>query len=181
MVDQDQVTMQTGRTVSVEEARRILEVDPIVERYGTWAVTEYGVECLTSRCSISKDELYERDWEKRLVSWDRGFWADPVDVQRALAAGREHFRRVARVPKATTNPLPAQERHKRRPSLSTALRFAVLKRDNYRCQLCGKTANEGVQLDIDHKIALANGGSNYMDNLWVLCSPCNHGKGVDDL
>jgi len=58
-----------------------------------------------------------------------------------------------------------------------ALRFAILKRDGYRCQLCGRSAkNHGVVLEVDHKIARAKGGADKPSNLWTLCFDCNRGK-----
>lgn len=61
------------------------------------------------------------------------------------------------------------------------LRFAILKRDNYRCQLCGATAQDGVKLEVDHKHPKSRGGPATMENLWTLCYPCNHGKSADSL
>lgn len=60
--------------------------------------------------------------------------------------------------------------------LTPKQRFIVLKRDNYRCQLCGTTAQDGVRLEIDHKIPRAKGGGNELSNLWTLCWDCNRGK-----
>lgn len=60
-------------------------------------------------------------------------------------------------------------------------RFEILKRDNYRCQLCGRNAQDNVKLHIDHKIPLAKGGTNRKDNLWVLCIDCNKGKWIRNL
>ena len=62
-----------------------------------------------------------------------------------------------------------------------ALRFRILKRDGYRCQLCGRTAQDGVKLEIDHKIARSKGGDDTEGNLWVLCFDCNRGKRDADL
>lgn len=57
-----------------------------------------------------------------------------------------------------------------------SLRFSILKRDKYRCQLCGRGAIDGVVLEIDHKVARANGGTDTPTNLWTLCFDCNRGK-----
>jgi 5-methylcytosine-specific restriction endonuclease McrA len=61
-----------------------------------------------------------------------------------------------------------------------ALRFATLKRDKYRCRLCGTAAEDGdhVRLEVDHRIARFNGGTNDPGNLWTLCFACNRGKGI---
>ena len=63
-----------------------------------------------------------------------------------------------------------------RESISKSRRFAILKRDDYRCQLCGQSQADGAKLHVDHRTALANGGSNEDDNLWTLCDTCNLGK-----
>lgn len=68
-----------------------------------------------------------------------------------------------------------------RSPLPVSLRFDVLQRDEYKCCICGTTAKEGSKLEIDHKIAVAKGGSNLAENLWTLCFDCNRGKGVKPL
>ena len=54
------------------------------------------------------------------------------------------------------------------------VRKAVLIRDNYRCVKCGSQKN----LQFDHIVAVANGGSNEEANVQILCSVCNWEKGV---
>lgn len=49
----------------------------------------------------------------------------------------------------------------------------VGRRDSFRCQGCGTSDN----LQIDHKIPLDYDGSNDLDNLQLLCGPCNSRKG----
>ena len=63
------------------------------------------------------------------------------------------------------------KKHKR-----TYDRFSILKRYDYRCQLCGATAQDGAKLEIDHIIPKSKGGTNDEDNLWVLCKECNSSK-----
>ena len=63
-----------------------------------------------------------------------------------------------------------------RESISKSRRFAILKRDGYKCQLCGRSQDDGVKLHIDHRVPHAKGGSNEDDNLWALCEDCNLGK-----
>ena len=62
----------------------------------------------------------------------------------------------------------------KREHIPKAVRDAVFKRDNYRCVKCGSTRN----LEIDHKVSLANGGTNHIDNLQTHCQDCNRRKGV---
>jgi hypothetical protein len=60
-----------------------------------------------------------------------------------------------------------------RKGLSVRKRFFVFKRDRYRCRMCGAT---GVELEVDHIVPVADGGSDALDNLQTLCFKCNRGK-----
>jgi hypothetical protein len=61
---------------------------------------------------------------------------------------------------------------------SKRLRFEVLKRDGYKCILCGASPkeNESTRLEIDHIVPFSKGGATRIDNLQVLCFACNRGK-----
>ena len=48
---------------------------------------------------------------------------------------------------------------------------AVLSRDKYTCQICGK---KQVKFEVHHIIPKSQGGSNRMENLTTLCSECHH-------
>ena len=67
-----------------------------------------------------------------------------------------------------------------RKSLSKQTRFNILFRDDFKCQICGKSKKDDprVKLEIDHKEAFALGGEETPDNLWTLCFECNRGKGI---
>jgi len=67
----------------------------------------------------------------------------------------------------------------RRP-LSKKVRFDVFKRDVFTCQYCGQRP-PAVVLEIDHIVALANGGADTDDNLMTACFDCNRGKGAGSL
>ena len=64
----------------------------------------------------------------------------------------------------------------KRKAIKPSIRFKVMKRDNYRCQLCGALASEGATLEIDHIVPISKGGNNDEENLQVLCRDCNSGK-----
>jgi hypothetical protein len=71
---------------------------------------------------------------------------------------------------------PTKQRPKpKRKAISKKLRFLVLQRDGFQCCLCGKTAKE-TKLEVDHKIPVAKGGTDSLNNLWTLCIDCNRGK-----
>lgn len=61
--------------------------------------------------------------------------------------------------------------------VSGRLRAQVLDLANGRCQMCGRTIfDDGIKLQIDHKIPQAWGGLTVIENLWALCEDCNNGK-----
>lgn len=68
-----------------------------------------------------------------------------------------------------------------RVSVPKRMRFRVMRRDGFRCQLCGLGQQDGVKLEVDHKVPVAKGGKTDERNLWTLCHPCNNGKSDGDL
>lgn len=68
-------------------------------------------------------------------------------------------------------------------ALPAALRYYVMQRDGFRCQLCGVSPHDGhgFTLEVDHKVSRAHGGKDDPDNLLTLCDLCNSGKGMQDL
>jgi diadenosine tetraphosphate (Ap4A) HIT family hydrolase len=55
------------------------------------------------------------------------------------------------------------------------LRYEVLKRAKFRCELCGVSAEERA-LEVDHIVPRARGGADDEDNLQALCYSCNATK-----
>jgi hypothetical protein len=68
----------------------------------------------------------------------------------------------------------------RRKPLSRTTRFEVFKRDDFTCQYCGRHPPE-VLLEVDHVIAVAEGGDDSEGNLITACADCNRGKGARSL
>ena len=52
-------------------------------------------------------------------------------------------------------------------------REAILVRDKYTCQACGLVTSE---LEVDHIVNVARGGSDDEANLQALCVPCHQAK-----
>ena len=63
-----------------------------------------------------------------------------------------------------------------RAIITDDMRYNVLRRDGFRCRICGATANDGVKLEVDHIIPVSKGGKSTYDNLQTLCERCNRGK-----
>ena len=63
-----------------------------------------------------------------------------------------------------------------RKIMSHSLRYDIMKRDGFRCVLCGRSANNHVTLHGDHILPVSKGGKTEYSNLRTLCSDCNMGK-----
>lgn len=50
---------------------------------------------------------------------------------------------------------------------------AIFRRDNYKCVVCGRGREDGVEICADHKIPKDKGGSNTIDNGQTLCAEHN--------
>jgi len=59
------------------------------------------------------------------------------------------------------------------------LKYAILKRDGFRCRICGRSAKEQAVLTLDHLQPLSKGGDWTTSNLITLCRSCNEGKDND--
>ncbi len=77
-----------------------------------------------------------------------------------------------RVDRETYEILAAGERS----VLTDSLRYDILKRDGFRCVLCGMSSKDGAILHVDHIVPIAKGGRTEPSNLRTLCERCNLGK-----
>jgi hypothetical protein len=108
---------------------------------------------------------------------DQFWWEDEglnADEVRTLIEARR-MRERARIERARA--LVAQSLNpseSRRGGISDDVKTLVWKRDSGRCQSCGST----IELQFDHIIPVALGGSNEAENLQILCGPCNRRKGA---
>lgn len=116
-----------------------------------------------------------RDYEKKLSDMRNKFDRDIDEFDREVAELFSYFSQKM-------NEFIGDEEvghpvgEAKRTSLSNSIRFDVMQRDDFACQLCGKTREDGVKLEVDHKVPVSKGGSDRMENLWTLCNICNSGK-----
>ncbi|MEQ1575942.1 MAG: HNH endonuclease [Vicinamibacterales bacterium] len=117
-------------------------------------------------------------WRKALVAF----------VERAESDG--NVAPVAAAPRRKTQPSRSAGLVRRRVQrsfrqrgdvrqISLGMRYQVLRRDRFRCVLCGSSpaTTPGCELHVDHIVAFSRGGKTLLDNLRALCSHCNLGKG----
>lgn len=115
----------------------------------------YGFPC--------SPDLFKRKfgtWRKALVAAYNSINEDNVEME---------------VSTADTNTGNHSEPKEKRGSISIRKRFFVMKRDSFACVKCGSSGH-GVRLEVDHKIPVASGGTDALDNLQILCFECNRGK-----
>jgi hypothetical protein len=79
--------------VPLDELRRRYDVADVLQQFGTWAVTTFGVECLTDSYPIDKTRLSEPDW---LEHMSEKTWVLLDDFNAALSAGRQRYHDLAR-------------------------------------------------------------------------------------
>ena len=65
----------------------------------------------------------------------------------------------------------------KRKSITPQKRYSILNRDDFKCVLCGNTADKTI-LEVDHIIPVCRGGKSTPDNLRTLCYECNIGKKI---
>ena len=83
-----------------------------------------------------------------------------------------HAAQASRARQSTTAAL----RQRERSLMTSGLRVTILKRDDYRCRMCGASAADGAVLHIDHITPVSHDGLTVPENLQTLCQSCNLGK-----
>ncbi len=167
-----------GRPPSVSEmdlAPSTVGKGTYIKRYGGW---RKALKAFVERANSEADGDPALDPEPdpcRLA--DR---PDPTESAATGAAGTNepqsasqasaHFRPTGRTPPNV------QPQDRRDPSIG--LRFKVLKRDHFKCVLCGDHPARSPEcvLHVDHVIPWSKGGKTREDNLRTLCETCNIGR-----
>ena len=62
----------------------------------------------------------------------------------------------------------------------SGVRWQVFKRDNWKCVACGRSAEDGSILHVDHILPRSKGGRDEINNYQTLCFVCNIGKSDGD-
>lgn len=163
-----------------------------LRRFGTWntAVLAAGLQ-IANEISYTDDRLFENImllWQHFGRQPRRAELAKPPSVISQSA----YLRRFRSWTDALTQfidyanaqdtrpPGPGEipKGHKKGRDPSLRLRFRVMKRDNFLCQVCGASPalKPGLTLHVDHIVAWSLGGETVDENLRTLCEPCNLGK-----
>ncbi|MBR4054614.1 MAG: HNH endonuclease [Clostridia bacterium] len=98
-------------------------------------------------------------------------WADATYAYKDLVRFYEEALRIKEEREVRSRQIEYE-----RSLMTSSLRYEILRRDNFRCQICGSSVQDGVKLHIDHIIPVSKGGHTVPNNLRVLCDRCNFGK-----
>ena len=137
---------------------------------------------------VGKDLQKKHDRGKASPHYVPAFWRlqpyGPRNSLRKIAMVQSHWRGRSSLEEVPTGfegeEQPAPPKTYFRPHVPSKLRRYIFVRDKHSCQNCGKTAKDGVKLEVEHVVAVSKGGPTTKDNLVLLCSHCNNGKSADD-
>ncbi|HIZ72769.1 MAG TPA: HNH endonuclease [Candidatus Gallimonas intestinavium] len=179
----------------------------IIERFGTWekALLKAGLEPTGFRASVSIEELLEdleKTWIKlgrqpttsdikkgesrfslnsytrKFGSWRKAleFFVNYINSDEQHETISDHAQSKCNI--STNENISLNETHKTSRDINLRLRFLVMKRDNFKCRICGRSpaTTPGLELHIDHIKPWSKGGETEIDNLQTLCQDCNLGK-----
>ncbi len=172
-------------------------VNTIYRRFGSWTeITEKAGLSLRSNTGqvISNEELFENleniwiklgrqpkyseiaqplskyhvaTYERRFSGWRKALenFVDFVNSE------NKTFEKVDKV-------VSSEKKHKTTRAINLRLRFIILRRDNFKCKICGQSpaTNPTIELEVDHIIPWSKGGETVPENLQTLCFDCNQGK-----
>lgn len=156
----------------------IISVEDILLEYiidNGWKDYNKFAKKLTEKI-VEKQPSSQEDLAKLIGNFTHPFFAfnDITKEQFMVRFPLTELLRQSRVPRRSFTPTRKRSKSKRR-AISKKLRLLILERDGYRCCLCGRTAKE-TKLEVDHKVPVAKGGTDSLNNLWTLCIDCNRGK-----
>jgi len=167
-----------------------------IRRFGSWfgALEKAGLDKTRTPMNVPVEELFqnlEEVWvklgrqpryaeiQKPISKYSVGTYEHRFGTfRKALEAFVEYVNNndalIEMVPESTR----IISGHKTKRGINWRLRFVVMKQDNFKCAICGRSpaTDPSIILHVDHIKAWANGGETVLENLQTLCSVCNIGK-----
>jgi predicted restriction endonuclease len=163
----------TIHSFSLEELYNLPEIDPALILYKAIYQTKYGGIGTFEDYAYNADEFIDRTIDhagEKLVRF--------LEVYVKVDNQSGYFEEQLKLGRFNAK---LDKRPDHIISIQVSLRYKILKRDEYKCRICGRSANDGARLEVDHIFPRAKGGKDNPENLWTLCFDCNRGKGTQDL
>lgn len=127
---------------------------------------------------ISRDTFKRRfgSWRKALESFVKYINSDEEPHKNEKEDSNSNVLVNNSIAQSSQTPAVKQRRTKR--EINLRLRFLVMKRDNFKCCICGRSpaTTPNLELHIDHIKPWSKGGETVLENLQTLCQDCNLGK-----
>ena len=141
--------------------------------------THYGRQPNFAELNRPPSSVGSKAYVRRWGGWRSALAAFIKYVEQSADSSKNEVPVTSIRPEVSTE--AANERATSEPrSINLALRYKILSRDRFRCQVCGRSPAKdlNVELHVDHIIPWSKGGANTEENLRTLCFDCNLGKGA---
>ena len=152
-----------GKCHQQEIAKAILAHDPSQVDYYTNITNNMVGKVLRGRSIVEKDK---KDY---MLSGFDSLTPDNIETLKKLCLSKINDFNEARGVNVW------EHRRKSKGYVSGTVRYEVLKKAKYKCELCGISADIKA-LEVDHILPRSNGGSDDITNFQALCYSCNATK-----
>lgn len=160
-----------GTKNKVSEYKCLEEIERIWTKLGRQPTTT------DIKNGISKYSLHV--YERRFGSWRKAleFFVSYINEERDVEKKNDLNENI-KISEFIPPDLDNVQKRKTKRDINLRMRFKVMKRDNFKCCICGRSpaTTPGLELHIDHIKPWSKGGETTIDNLQTLCSDCNIGK-----
>lgn len=194
----------TVTIIEFENYSKMCSVSALNSRYGSWSKVLKLAGMENKNRKLSDEELYEeieriwvllgrqptytdmrngishyspRTFENRFGTWRGALEAFVKYINNENDESNTGEKEITNISNITDD-TPPSPKHTTNRNINLRLRFLVMKKDNFKCCMCGASPakDPSVELHIDHIIPWSKGGETTIDNLQTLCSKCNLGK-----
>lgn len=163
-------------------ARRYTEDDYFENLLNVW--TYYGRQPKYREMDLSPSIISSRAYEAKWGRWTNALRAFLQRMESDTSQRSLQTNAAARY-EVKSSTVARDNAHQERGPIKLGVRYDVLKRDRFRCVICGASpaTDPTCQLHVDHILPRTVGRSDSPENLRTLCAKCNIGKGskIEDI
>ncbi len=154
--------------------RRYSEEDCFENLLAVW--THYGRQPKFGEMKHLPSQVGTKAYILRWGNWRNSLQAFVDKVNADLLEEPPMFEQA--IYTTTSNEIKTKIPDSERREIKIGLRFDIIKRDKYKCVICGRSpaSTFGIELHVDHIIPFSKGGKTVSENLRALCNQCNIGK-----